>query len=121
MNVQISFKTDANLEKVVSQLQQVKKELQIDKFYYCGLPRHIILEKGFSTDIVDTLDKELGDTIEYTLKDYKNFEDAMKNIDEVREIVSNKVDSIIVFDFGCVKGISKEVMAVGRNRVILMP
>ena len=65
MRIQISFGKDADLVIVRKQLEEVAEQYKgEDNHFYTGfMPRAIVVEKGFSTEIVDLLDEVLGNRL----------------------------------------------------------
>lgn len=119
IKVQICFANNANLEKVKEQLEILKKEDKY-KFYCCFLPRHIVEEKGFSTDIDDALESILGDDLVWSLKNCKNFEEAMSCMKDARANTVNAVEKVFVLDSGVASGVAEEISLFTNNKVILM-
>jgi len=120
IKAQICFAGTANLEKVKEQLVQLKNENKYE-FHCCFLPRHIVVEKGFTTDIIDMLENTLGDDLIWELKEYKSFDDIMKDLYTVREHVANTVNRMFVLDSGTARGVAKEIELFTSAKVIMMP
>ena len=119
LKVQICFAGNADLTKVKEQLETIKKDQSIE-FYCCFLPKHIVIEKGFSTDIVDLLESELGDRLVWQLQDCKTFSEAMNILPEKRIETANLVNRMYVLDSGTAKGVAEEIKLFTQCKVILM-
>lgn len=94
--VQISFAGDANLTTVRTQLEEIVKNQDYERFYCAFLPRHIVEQKGYSTEIVDMLEEIFGDKLEWVMQYYRTFETCITNMNSKREYVANAVDTMII-------------------------
>lgn len=127
IKVQISFAKDADLANVESQLIELASHKNYE-FYCCFLPRDIVEEQGFGTQIVDLLDKTLGDRLTYQVSTYKyptakgdsKFQAAMLWMSEIRDITANKVDKLYVLDSKSALGVAEEIKLFTKGRVNLI-
>ena len=122
IRVQISFSKDADLENVRNQLLELNNGTY--KFYSCFLPRDIVIEKGWSTDIVDLIDEVLGNEHSYVSEDYmgsQNFEEFMKDLPAMREYTADLVNIMFVLDSGTAAGVAEEIRLFTNKKVILLP
>jgi hypothetical protein len=120
IKAQICFAGNANIENVKKQLEQLKAETKY-QFYCCFLPKHLVEQKGFSPEIVDTLEEVLGEELVWQLKEYETFEAAMANIEQIRQDTAELVNRMFVLDSGTAAGVAKEVQLFTNAKVILMP
>ena len=119
IKAQICFAKEADLKKVKEQLQQLKAEGTYE-FHCCFLPRHIVEEKGWDTEIVDLLEEELGNELVWELEKYENFDAAMGNISGERERVANLVNRMFVLDSKEAQGVAEEIKLFTQCKVILL-
>lgn len=118
MKVQISFAKEANLERVKEQLIDLAKDKSLE-FYSCFLPRTVVEEKGFSTDILDTIDEALDGRMNYMLEG-DTFDDVMADLPDRRKVVGALVDKLYVLDSTTASGVADEIAAYTEGRVILL-
>jgi len=119
IKAQICFAGTADLENVREQLKELKNKNEY-VFYCCFLPRHIVIEKNFTTDIIDVLEEELGDSLIWQLKDCVSFNEAMLKLPDIRKETANLVNRMFVLDSGTAKGVSEEIKLFTDCKVILM-
>lgn len=113
--IQVSFAGNADLVKIKDQLKQLvqesKEKYSEVQFAHLFLPRHIVEEKGFSTDIVDLLDEVLGDNQYNPIADSINFNDYMSKLENARFELATMTDSIAVLGVEVAEGVIKEIYA----------
>ena len=109
----------SDLDKVREQLLQLKAEGKYE-FYCCFLPRHIVNEKGFSTDIVDVLEESLGEELHWQLGEYENFSKAIAALPEVRKETAYMVNRMFVLDSKQAQGVANEIKLFTECKVIMM-
>jgi hypothetical protein len=117
--IQISFAGNANLETVEEQLIKLSKMEDVE-FYCCFLNRKMVTEKGFNTNIVDLLDRTIGDKITWLADQFPNFNEFMGNLDGARTEVAKIIDHIYVLDSATAKGVSREIELFTMGKVVLM-
>jgi len=119
MKVQISFAANTDLVAVKERLIELVEKTDYE-FVSCFLPRHIVKEKGFTTDIVDMLDEVLGDRHKYAGIAMENFDDFMANIYQLRFTVGKSVDVVYLIGSGIVGGIKDEINIASNGKIILL-
>lgn len=124
MKIQIcvSAKTEEETEEAVTKIQKLKQELD---FMYngnytvhsCLLPKHILEEKGFDSRLVDSLIKTFGDKYSTELENEKDFNSAIKNLDDYRKSLSKKVDRLVIVSCTPLSKVALELQLFTENKV----
>lgn len=120
LQVWICFGGDSNLATVEEGLKKITARDNIENYHLCFLSRRIVNEKGFSTDIVDLLEKYLGDKAIWHLDKYENFETAIANINKERVIVAKLVNKLVVLDSRNAKGVCAEIIAYSEKDIEML-
>lgn len=121
--VQVCFTVGTEEENnvIIEKLKAMKDQLekQYGEAYIvesCHLPRKIVEEKGFSTQIVDAFDEIFGD--KYACQVHADtFEEAMKNMDKYREALSLKADKLFIVSEQKINGVALELNLFTHNKV----
>lgn len=123
--VQISFANNANLSEVKTQLTELKSQLESDneyvRFVHCFLPRNIVMQKGFSTDIVDLLDEVLGDSQICLNSKYDDFDKCIKDMPINRDIAAKITYTTYILGESTINnGIKEEIRLASKDKVIIL-
>ena len=113
--MQISFGKDSDLSQIREELTRIKNEYsEYYTFAHCFLPRHVVEEKGWSTQILDLLDEVLGkDNHHSKLEEFKTFDECMKNLEDARKSLTNEISCLAIL--GLPKGVLAEINTYSRK------
>lgn len=122
MKVQVIFRTNGVDNSVIFQkLKRMKDELVKDygedfTVHSCHLPRKIVEEKGWSTEVCDMFDTIFGDhyKCEVTAETYDL---AMSELNNYRKKVARMVDKIYVISNETLGGVAIEIEEFSKGKI----
>ena len=123
MKAQISFAGTSDLNLVRKQLEYLVKLHPNFQYYHCFLPRHVVIEKGFSLDIVDLLYEILGDNQVKQMEKFATFKECMDNMYSKRLETSKMVDKMFILGLTneqIAKGVVEEIMMFTNDKCIFI-
>lgn len=118
--VLISFSKDANLEVVEKQLNMIDNTSEEYEYFCLFLPRHIVESKGLDTNIIDLLERTLGDRLEWVLSGYETFEEAISALTKERQNIIPLMDLMFVLDSNIAFGVTSEINIFTNKKLIIM-
>ena len=120
----VSAKTKEETEEAVAKLKKLKRKLDFIYRDYtihsCLLPKHILEEKGFDSRLVDSLINIFGDRYSSELDNEKDFESAMRNLEEHRIKLSKKVDILVILSTAPLSKVAYELELFTENKVMVI-
>jgi len=91
-------------------------------FYWFGLNRAMVQEKGWSTEAVDILDELGGSRVVYVADDYESATAYLKGLSQIRANMVSKLYGGVLLGLKLPKGVAEEVSllsgSVGNNILI---
>jgi hypothetical protein len=122
VTVQVSFRnpaTDQELKLIKDQLIKINGELIAinARVISCHLNREIITEKGWSSNVIDTLELVFGEKYS-TLVEEKTFADAMANMQTTREKAAAMADVLyVILPKDCLGNMTEEIRLASDDKV----
>lgn len=123
MKIQFCFSVnkDGN-EEIIRKMKEIKEKLEKEygeeyEILSCHLPRKILEEKNFSTEIADAFEDIFGDKYKCQVK-ADTFEEAMKNINSYRIKTSQCVDRLFILSNSSVSNIALELEYFTNKKIM---
>lgn len=122
MKVQVIFRIDDVDNSVIFQkLKRMKDELVKDygedfTVHSCHLPRKIVEEKGWNTEVCDMFEHIFGDHYQSEVT-AETYESAMNEMNDYRKKVARMVDKIYVFSNESLGGVAIEIEEFSRGKI----
>lgn len=122
MKIQFCFSVEKDNKEIIRKMSEIKDKLETEyngdyEILSCHLPRKIIEEKNFSTEIIDAFENIFGSKYKCQVE-ADTFNEAIKNLDSYRIKTAQMADRLFILSNEKVTNIALELEYFTNKKVM---